>query len=151
MAWKRLASCGSCFTMSPPERTMHQERGREGGGSLFLVVSEVQQARPACSCRGCVQAFPLSAHAPAPPAPAAVFQTLGGSQLPSHPPPPVQQPCSPEKTASMYIHMFCTMSHCSSTSPTTDRRPIQPVTCSRNGALYLWRGTGGGGHKERQV
>ena len=36
----------------------------------------------------------------------------------------------PLKTASMYIHMFCTMSHCSTISLTVLSFTIQPVTSS---------------------
>ena len=42
----------------------------------------------------------------------------------------------PLNTASMYIHMFCTTSHISITSPTVDSLMIHVVTSSLNGALY---------------
>jgi hypothetical protein len=37
----------------------------------------------------------------------------------------------------MYIHMFCTISHCSMTSDTVLSLTIQFWTLSLNGALYL--------------
>jgi hypothetical protein len=38
----------------------------------------------------------------------------------------------------MYIHMFCTMSHCSMISDTVLRVTTQFWTDSLKGALYLW-------------
>ena len=43
----------------------------------------------------------------------------------------------PEKTASMYIHMFWTTSQPSMTSDTTDSMVIHLATSSRQKALYL--------------